>query len=1321
MEPGPAQRRAIAAPPREIGGYEILGPLGRGGMGVVYRARDPVTGAGVAIKTVLWAGEGALAAIRREILALSAIRHPGVVAVLAEGVRDGRPWYAMELIEGESLRQRFARMWRSTSGDHSTMDARVSSVAAALAPPAGASAPASAPASASGGERGGRASGGEGGGRSPASAGAFAHDATTVGGAGGFDVTVSGSDVALGASGASGAHGAGGAARRRPHDTEPEPFLLAAQAPSSLAVPEALRALLELVVAICEPLAHVHAAGVVHRDLTPDNIIVRPDATPVLVDFGLAASFRRGGREALAVSGTVVGTTHYMAPEQIRGELVDARADLYSLGCILYEALTGRPPFLGASASGILSMHLYEAPLPPSVREPSVPLWLNSLVLGLLAKEPRARIGYAGDVAALVRRALGAPPPADEAPPYVYRPRLFGRGVEVERFLPILARLREGHGGVALVRGESGVGKTRLAVELATRASAEGVRVIVAECPPVVGDERAQSRAAPLAPLRPFLQAVADRCLDQGPAETARLLGERGRVLATYEPALARLPGIARARPPVALSVDGTRARLFQHLRETLQALAASGPVILLVDDVQWADELTLRFLLSLRRTLFAATPVLVLCTQRSEVAGELVDELAAQPTTEVIDLPRLDAAAIHAMVADMLALPDLPAALVTSLVEPSAGVPFHAGEYLRAAVEDGILARRPGAPWTLAGDRGREALPASLDELLRHRLDRLGPGGRTLAALAAVVGREFDGELLAELTGRPAAEVDDTLRDLVRRHIFEEAAGGKLRFGHDKIREVAYDGLGEDDRRRAHRDAARALEQRVASQPSHDLYPVLAHHYSLADEPARAVEFLEKAGQRALEIGGYQDTVDFLGRALALAARGAAPADRARRGRWRRWLGEAAWGLGDIEGCGQHFAAALDELDRPVPATSAGWLRDAGRRVAGQVARNLLGRRPPADDRDAAEAALAAARISYHYYHRGEHLRMVGSTLRAVDLADRADAGARVADSYHQLGYLAGLFRLGKIADHYFAVAGARARATGDDAALGVTMYGQAIYWFGLGQTGLALRLAADAVALMRRIEHTHELEVSLSVAAHVLHSLGRHGEALAHCQELHDAARARNNGMHEAWGAYTSARELMALGHLDDAAILLGHARGLAEAAGDRASLVLLGGLRALTEVRRAGGDGGDTPAAADAVDAWLALVDGTTPSVYSLGHGYAAAAEAALWLWDQAGDDARARARARAAVGHLWRYAAMFPVGRAGAFALEAWGQRRAGRAGLARRLAHAGLVRARAAALPYEEVLALRELAALEPARRDEHASAAAAIVARTGRG
>jgi serine/threonine protein kinase len=139
MATGADAPRRAPPPPTVIGGFEIVGPLGRGGMGVVYRARDPRTGRGVAIKTVTWAGEGALAALRREIVALSGIRHPGVVTIVAEGLAGERPWYAMELIEGRLLAEVLVARWRGALRGRRCLDAaRAGCVAGAVrscAPP----------------------------------------------------------------------------------------------------------------------------------------------------------------------------------------------------------------------------------------------------------------------------------------------------------------------------------------------------------------------------------------------------------------------------------------------------------------------------------------------------------------------------------------------------------------------------------------------------------------------------------------------------------------------------------------------------------------------------------------------------------------------------------------------------------------------------------------------------------------------------------------------------------------------------------------------------------------------------------------------------------------------------------------------------------------------------------------------------------------------------------------------------------------------------------------------------------------------------------
>jgi serine/threonine protein kinase len=117
---------------------------------------------------------------------------------------------------------------------------------------------------------------------------------------------------------------------------------------------------LTLVHRLCSPLAFLHGEGLVHRDLKPDNVLVRPNGSPVLVDFGVTTQFTgEQSREALEVGGEMVGTVSYMAPEQILGDFVDARADLYALGCILYELLTGRPPFVGADRIEVGRAHLH--------------------------------------------------------------------------------------------------------------------------------------------------------------------------------------------------------------------------------------------------------------------------------------------------------------------------------------------------------------------------------------------------------------------------------------------------------------------------------------------------------------------------------------------------------------------------------------------------------------------------------------------------------------------------------------------------------------------------------------------------------------------------------------------------------------------------------------------------------------------------------------------------------------------------------------------------------------------------------------------------
>ena len=588
--------------PAQIGGYRVVEVLGRGGMGVVYRASQP--GAGdLAIKTVRVATESTLASIRREIRALRELRHPGVVAIRDHGVAGGVPWYAMELLRGRTLRDEL-RAWF----------------------PAPAALAASAP-------------------TLPLDQ---QHLAPTV-------------DL----------RGPRARAERA----------AARIAGATLTPRYSLSHIATLFRRICESLAYVHGRGVIHRDLSPANIFLTGADQPVLFDFGLAVQFRTdSARDVLEVGDALHGTAHYMAPEQARGQIVDARADVYAVGCMLFEALTGRPPFLGESPIAVALQHVEAAPLPPSHYVAQLPAVFDELVLRLLAKAPRDRIGYAGDVATALERLGAAPSPvhdvARQPRSYSYRPGLVGRDPLIAMHDAFLDRLVGGAGGCAALIGESGVGKTRLAGEIATRALERDVRVITSECEPIgaVHDEQ----RAPLHPLHPLLRAIADRC---------------GKDL-----------GIAECLEPAAM-----RSRVLAALRDALAELAREAPVLLVIDDLQWVDELTLAFLASLGSDFLVDHGAFVLVTLRAEDATAEIDAILAALGAIRLAVPRLERAAIGAMVRDMLALEDDAPALIELVATRSEGKPLSVVEYVRTAVDEGVLRRDAAGRW-----RRPHAVPAS-------------------------------------------------------------------------------------------------------------------------------------------------------------------------------------------------------------------------------------------------------------------------------------------------------------------------------------------------------------------------------------------------------------------------------------------------------------------------------------------------------------------------------------------------------------------------------------------------------------------------------
>jgi serine/threonine-protein kinase len=168
-----------------------------------------------------------------------------------------------------------------------------------------------------------------------------------------------------------------------------------------------------IVLDVCEGLSEAHAQGIIHRDLKPGNVLLRDGDKAMVVDFGMAKIMTGGGTgtTALTQNNMVFGTPEYMAPEQARGDELDARCDVYAAGIILYEVLTGTVPFRGATALSVLTAHLTEPAQRPRERTPDrgISPALEAVVMSAIAKDPRDRYPTAGALAAAIRAAMAAP------------------------------------------------------------------------------------------------------------------------------------------------------------------------------------------------------------------------------------------------------------------------------------------------------------------------------------------------------------------------------------------------------------------------------------------------------------------------------------------------------------------------------------------------------------------------------------------------------------------------------------------------------------------------------------------------------------------------------------------------------------------------------------------------------------------------------------------------------------------------------------------------------------------------------------------------
>jgi hypothetical protein len=730
--------------PQTVGHFRLLGKIGQGGMGAVYKAEDRKLGRLVALKCVTAAGdEQARVRLRREARAAAALSNPSLVSIYSIEEHDGVDYIVMEYVDGEPL------------------------------------------------------------------------------------------DVLL-------ARG-----------------------------PLPVERLISIGAEIADALACAHAAGLVHRDIKPGNVIVTKQGLAKVLDFGLAKyAVDVAGAAPLTSTGALLGTAPYMSPEQLRGESLDGRSDIFALGGVLYEMATGRRAFGARDLATLVEQITHGEPQPPSTLR-VIPQALEQIILRALAKTPALRFDKAEQVAtalrlvrrdAVVDRDFVTMPARATIVTTVAAPGsrlLFGRDRELGELQALIERAAACKGALVLVTGDAGLGKTQLVEALLARVSSSQV---------IVGRGRCVEQFGAREAYLPLFDLFEDL-----------LVGRHGHAVRTALNATAptwamQLHGVATADMRVLArdSLGATKDRMVRELGDALGALGEIAPLVLVIEDVHWAEPSTidaLEFLaqrLERRRALVITT----LRANEAQAGGHPLQatlagwrsrlrlpELALRPLTE---------GELGSWLSARFSPSDFSPALAAAIHLRSDGHPLFASAMIEWLVDQGVIANDDAGWHARAIDAASLGVPESLRGMLRAKLDALSAEERRVLDAACVQGVDVVSTVVADAVGVDDIAVDERLTMLARMRGLlsplgdDELPDGTLatrwRFTHAVYRDVLYDDIASIRRVSLHRQVAASLRKHHGDQ----LGPIagaLAVHAEQARDFEAATAHRMQAGDNAMSL----------------------------------------------------------------------------------------------------------------------------------------------------------------------------------------------------------------------------------------------------------------------------------------------------------------------------------------------------------------------------------------------------------------------------------------------------------------------------------
>jgi len=776
-----------------------------------------------------------------------------------------------------------------------------------------------------------------------------------------------------------------------------------------------IQTVLRTSVDICKALQYAHSQGVLHGDIKPKDILITEEGIAKLMDFGLAKML---GEPGVTQEG-MVGTVAYLAPELALGKGADAKSDLYSLGAVLYEMVTGQPPFSGEDLAKMIFGHIHDYPVSPRKLNSRVPQALDKCIMKLLEKEPGKRYQTATDLLTVLRKTTEdflreVYVPSHEPSVVVPSPRpsaakeiqLIDRVEEMAVLRETVDRAVHGEGGIVFLYGEAGIGKTRCARELGAYARLRGMQVLSGRCP-------ASFRMDGIPPYVLWKEAIRNYLEDCTLEQLHRVIGYYPGEVSKLVPELEqKLRTIPQSLP---IGPEHERDRLFEAVSQLFANISKETPLLVVLDDLQWTDQSSLLLLLYLTRGVYRES-LLLLGAYRETYVDEkhplsfVLGELDRERLLQSVPLKRLSSDDTSEMIKRILAQEDVPRAFCELAYEKTRGNPLFVEEVMKSLKEEEVIYREE-EKWKIR-EVSRIDFPKTVKGVIKRRIGRLGDECQHVLTMASFIGKDFTFEALSGVV-----DVDeDRLLELIEKMLKTGLIKQSVLRGEDVcsfadiiVRDVVHEEVSALRHRKLHGIVGTALEKVYANKIDEHLGEI-AYHFLEGGDKEKALDYFLKAGEKAIKIYANNEAVSYFQSALGLLeAKKNTIQERA----------NVLERLGDIKGLVGEYDAGMEHWNDALLLWKRSYAKEKVARLHRKMAFILwtsLGDTEKAKERqgkalkilekehESVELATLYSHMARLSWHTGETDEALSWAEKALELAKKLDAFEVIADAYADL-----------------------------------------------------------------------------------------------------------------------------------------------------------------------------------------------------------------------------------------------------------------------------------------------------------------------------